>query len=82
MKTTTKFIALILAAGSSSLALASLAGVPLPAFFSIENLVTAFTSTFAALIVIADYSPRTRRSLQVKTAIPCCSTAESHRLAA
>lgn len=86
MKTSLKFIALIIAAGTPVAAFAQFAGAQIPAALNAQNAVGLFTAVFVGLMLLKDYSPR-RASLTVHAApviVPAANafTGRAERLAA
>ncbi len=60
MKTSLKIIALIIAAGYPVVALAQLAGLSTPSYFSPEYVLGLFTASVVGLTFFSDYSRRIR----------------------
>lgn len=79
----TKVLALLTVVSLPSVALAQVAGVPMPASVTAEAVIGTYTAVILGLMLIGDYSRRPRISL--KSATRCtapAATSESHRLAA
>jgi hypothetical protein len=55
MKTTLAFIALLATTAFASMAVANIAGVTLPAFISVESLLSLFTIAGVLLVLAGDY---------------------------
>jgi hypothetical protein len=82
MKTSLQITALFLAASFPGLAIVEILGANLPAVFNVSNVATVFSLVLIGLVVVGDYSRRTRL-LRVPTT--CTNTKpnrETHRLAA
>ncbi|MBS0631471.1 MAG: hypothetical protein JSS11_06130 [Verrucomicrobia bacterium] len=78
----TKVLALLTVVSLPSVALAQVAGVPMPASVTAEAVIGTYTAVILGLLLVGDYSRRTRIAL--KSAAPCTAraTTETHRLAA
>ena len=84
MKNSFKLIALVLAASYPLVALAAVAGVPVPASLNAENLLGLYVATLIGLTAFWDYS-RPRRTLNLTPAtVAFCppKSSEPHCLAA
>lgn len=79
----TKVLALLTVVSLPSVALAQVAGVPLPASVTAEAVIGTYTAVILGLMLIGDYSRRTRISLKsaTRSTMRGAST-ETHRLAA
>ena len=84
MKTSLKVIALLLAAGVPSAALAATIDASIPVLANVEFAVIAFTVAFFALMVVSDYTRRSRnRTFSTRAPVAARGAShERHRLAA
>jgi hypothetical protein len=82
MKTSLKVVALVLIASVPSVAFAEMLGVHVPAVLSVENTATCFAMLILGLIVISDYSRRSRTALTNSYSKFVSGKGETHRLAA
>jgi len=67
MKTSLKFIALLVAASYPVAAFAQFVGATIPAAVNAQNVASVFTVVLVGLMLLKDYSPR-RPSLAITTA--------------
>lgn len=84
MKTSLKLIALFLAAGFTSVALAETIDGSIPVVANVEFIVIALSVAFLGLMVVSDYTRRARTlSVKAQAVAPAVrSSRENHRLAA